>query len=82
MYVNMYVYILSGMFAQVNSLFLASNVDMKKWRIVDSRTFGIDRSMVPPSSLTVLRILRNQGRVLSMFNWITIFMIIALLILS
>ncbi|XP_024186191.1 uncharacterized protein LOC112190917 isoform X1 [Rosa chinensis] len=36
-------------------------IDMSKWRKVDSRVFGITRSMIPEPSWNVLRILRREG---------------------
>ncbi|XP_062102754.1 uncharacterized protein LOC133812929 [Humulus lupulus] len=37
------------------------HMDTKKLNKVDSRTFGIHHGVIPPASLTVLRILRNGG---------------------
>ncbi|KAM3306355.1 hypothetical protein P3S67_013225 [Capsicum chacoense] len=39
----------------------AGQIDFSKWRKLDSRNFGISRSVIPPSSWIVLKILHNEG---------------------
>ncbi|KAG5614148.1 hypothetical protein H5410_013972 [Solanum commersonii] len=39
----------------------AGQIDFSKWRKLDSRNFGISRSMIPPSPLVVLKILHGEG---------------------
>ncbi|XP_038904059.1 uncharacterized protein LOC120090455 [Benincasa hispida] len=39
----------------------AANNHMPKWNKIDGRAFGITRSMIPSSSWTVLKILRDKG---------------------
>ncbi|KAL5557410.1 hypothetical protein UlMin_039646 [Ulmus minor] len=55
----------SQVYPEIGSDFMAGNegghMDMSKWKKVDSKKFGINRSMIPSSSWTVLKILRNHG---------------------
>lgn len=39
----------------------AGQIDFSKWRKLDSRNFGISRSMIPPSAWVVLKILQSEG---------------------
>ncbi|XP_004234515.1 uncharacterized protein [Solanum lycopersicum] len=39
----------------------AGQIDFSKWRKLDSRNFGISRSMIPPSPQVVLKILHGEG---------------------
>ncbi|KAF3627985.1 hypothetical protein FXO37_29590 [Capsicum annuum] len=40
----------------------AGQIDFSKWRKLDSRNFGISRSVIPPSSWIVLKILHSEGK--------------------
>lgn len=39
----------------------SGQIDFSKWRKLDSRNFGISRSMIPPSPQVVLKILHGEG---------------------
>ncbi|WMV18028.1 hypothetical protein MTR67_011413 [Solanum verrucosum] len=39
----------------------SGQIDFSKWRKLDSRNFGISRSMIPPSPRVVLKILHGEG---------------------
>ncbi|XP_016451893.1 uncharacterized protein LOC107776501 isoform X1 [Nicotiana tabacum] len=43
------------------SVIEAGQLDFSKWRKLDSRNFGITRSMIPPSAWVVLKILQSEG---------------------
>ncbi|XP_055828361.1 uncharacterized protein LOC129896470 isoform X3 [Solanum dulcamara] len=43
------------------SVIEAGQIDFSKWRKLDSRNFGINRSMIPPSPWVVLKILHYEG---------------------
>ncbi|KAK4733310.1 hypothetical protein R3W88_007571 [Solanum pinnatisectum] len=45
----------------IESVVEAGQIDFSKWRKLDSRDFGISRSMIPPSPLVVLKILHGEG---------------------
>ncbi|GAA0156853.1 mRNA polyadenylation factor [Lithospermum erythrorhizon] len=43
------------------SLIEADHMEFHNWRKLDSRTFGIRRSMISPASWTVVKLLQNEG---------------------
>ncbi|XP_049365341.1 uncharacterized protein LOC125830188 [Solanum verrucosum] len=45
----------------IESVVEAGQIDFSKWRKLDSRNFGISRSMIPPSPRVVLKILHGEG---------------------
>ncbi|KAL3341233.1 hypothetical protein AABB24_025670 [Solanum stoloniferum] len=45
----------------IESVVEAGQIDFSKWRKLDSRNFGISRSMIPLSPLVVLKILHGKG---------------------